>query len=151
MEAVKKLIETVPKFRSYLSNPIVKRAEKKADLDKVSKGMNTVTRGFLGLLAENGRLSDLEKILSTFGVLIDADRGVVSATITTAAPLAAEQLETVKKDIKQRFLKGNQTLRLSTKIEPALLGGLQIQVGDKFVDLSVATEINQISQALSSE
>jgi F-type H+-transporting ATPase subunit O len=145
---VRKLMESVPKFKTYLMNPIVKRTEKKADLDKISKGMNPVTRGFLALLAENGRLAELDKIVGTFGKLMDAERGVVTATVTSADELSDDQLKTVEAQIKSSFIKPGQTIRLETSVDPDILGGLQVQVGDKFLDLSVASQINQISKVL---
>jgi len=147
---VKALMDQVPKFKAYLSNPIVKRSEKKADLDKVSKGMSPTTRGFLALLAENGRLAELDKVVGTFRQIMDAERGVVAATVVSADPLTDDQLKTVEAQIKGSFLKAGQTLRLETREDPEILGGLQVQVGDKFLDLSVASQINQISKALAS-
>lgn len=84
---VKSWLNEKPAFKTYLKNPIVQRSEKKVDMDKISKGMNDTTRGFLMVLAENGRLADLEKVLNTFDRLIDAERGVVKATVTSAEAL----------------------------------------------------------------
>ena len=142
-------MNSVPKLKTYLSNPIVKRSEKKADLDKISKGMSPTTRGFRGLLAENGRLAVLDKIVGTFQKIMDAERGVVTATVTSAEELSSEQLKTVESQIKSTFLKSGQMLRLDATVDPEILGGLQVQVGDKFLDLSVASQINQITKSLS--
>jgi F-type H+-transporting ATPase subunit O len=146
---LKNLMKSTPKFKSYLSNPIIKRADMKADLDKISKGMAPTTRGFLGLLAENGRLAELEKVIGTFQRIMDAERGVVTAKVTSADQLSGEQVKTVEGQIKATFLKSGQTLRLETTVDPEILGGLQVQVGDKFLDLSVASQINQITKSLS--
>ena len=143
------MLSSTPEFKSYLENPIVKRQEKQADLDKISKGMNVTTRGFLSLLAENGRLNDLEKVLSTFNKIMDADRGEVTAVVTSADSLSSQETKQVEAQVKSQFAKEG-TLRFLYKVEPAILGGLQIQVGDQYIDLSVDSEINKVSKLLGS-
>lgn len=141
------LITKVPTFATYLKNPIVKRSEKVADLAKISKGMDASTRGFLSVLAENGRLAELTKVIKTFGLIMDAKRGTVQATVTSAAPLNKQELEAVKQQINTMFV-SKGSLNLQTKVNPELLGGFQVQVGDKFIDLSAYSQLNKVTQML---
>lgn len=57
-------------------------------------------------------------------------------------------VKSVKDQLAASFLQKGQTLHLDSKVEPAILGGFQVQVGDKFLDLSVATKINNIAKTL---
>ena len=141
----------MPKFRTYLRNPIVKRSEKVQDLDKMTKGMHDVTRGFFTVLAENGRLGDLDGMLATFGKLMDAERGVIKATVTSAEALTPKQLKQLEEQLTATFLKKGQSIKLETRVEPSILAGLQVQVGDKFVDLSVQSKLNAVSKALATQ
>lgn len=142
------LIAKVPTFATYLKNPIVKRSEKVADLAKISKGMDGSTRGFLTVLAENGRLAELAKVIKTFGLLMDAKRGTVQATVTSASALSKAEVDLVKSQINTMFLTKGNTLNLQVKVNPELLGGFQVQVGDKFIDLSAYSQLNKVTQML---
>ena len=146
LRQVQQWISSHAQFAAFLSNPIVKRQDKKATLAKVSAGMEPVSREFLAVLAENNRLSEADKILATFFRIMDVEHGVVQVTITTAEKLDDDQLDAVKAEL-AATTKG--TLNVKVHEDPAILGGLQVQIGDKFIDLSVASKINNLSKALS--
>ena len=76
-----------------------------------------------------------------------AHRKEVSATVTTAEPLDAAQLTSVKDSLKN-FIKGDEKLILDTAVDESILGGLTVRVGDKFVDLSIIKRINEIKRLL---
>jgi len=149
LRQVQSWIETNGRFREFLKNPVVKRDEKKATLAKISKGMEPVTREFLAVLAEKSRLGETVKVLSTFAKIMDAERGVVKCTVTSVEKLDENQLRAVKSEVSAAFLQKGQTLDVKVQEDPAILGGLQVQVGDKFIDLSVASKINDLHKALS--
>lgn len=117
-------------------------------MDKISVGMQPTTRGFLSLIAENGRLPELIKICGTFDKLMDAQRGIVSATVTSAEEYTPQRYDEIEKVIKTTYLKPGQSLRLDAEVDPSLLGGFQIRVGDVFMDFSVASEIGKIEKIL---
>lgn len=147
----KELVKGSPEFRTYLRNPIISRSDKEADLNRISKGMNETTRGFLGVLASNGRLGDVEKVIDRFQELMRAQRGLVAATVISAEPLNKKQLAKVKQAIAKGYLdesKG-ENLELEAKVDPSILGGLQIQIGDRFLDLSIQARVNKLHQTLS--
>ena len=151
LNSIKSLLNSEPRFKTYLRNPIIKRSEKVADFDKITKGMNDVTRGFFAVLAENGRLGDLDAILATFGKLMDAERGVVKATVSSAEPLSAKQMKDLEQILTSSFLQKGQTIQLVSRVEPSILAGLQVQVGDKFVDLSAQSKLNAVNKALQTQ
>lgn len=142
-------LKTNPSFSKYLNNPIIRKSEKLADIEKISKGMNDTTRGFLSVLTSNGRLSDLEKVMSTFGILMNARSGTVEATVTTAEPLTPNVLKNVEKSILNSYLEKGQSLKLTTKVDPTILGGLQVKIGERFIDLSVSSKISKYEKLLS--
>jgi len=76
---------------------------------------------------------------------MNAKRGEVEATITSADPLTKAQLDAVTQAMKTQVAKGKKVV-LSTQVDPTILGGLQIQIGDKFLDLSVGSKIDEISR-----
>jgi F-type H+-transporting ATPase subunit O len=136
------------KFAEYVANPIISRTDKAADMKKITVGMNETTKGLLTVMAENGRLGELSAILKTFETLMSAKRGIVEATVTAAEPLSKEQEATLKQAITSGYLEKGQSLKMSIKIEPSIIAGLQVQIGDKFLDLAISSEINSVSKYL---
>ncbi len=102
---------------------------------------------FAGVLADNGRLVEIEKVLIGFNSLMKAHRKEVSAIVTTAEPLESAQLASVKDSLKN-FVKTDEKVLVDTAVNPAILGGLTVRVGDKFVDLSIIKRINEIKRLL---
>lgn len=96
---------------------------------------------YQGLLAENGRLGRLQGIAKAFGEIMSAHKGQVNATVTTAKSLDAAQLKELTA-VLQAFLKKGNTLLLETKVNPALIGGMVVVLGDRYIDLSISSKLN---------
>lgn len=148
LQDFKQMIETNPALESYIMNPVIARKDKAEDLGKICAGMSEYTRGFFGVLAENGRLSELQKIIKTFEELMKAQRGEVEATVITAESLTKKQLKQVTQAVTTNYLEAGKNLVLKEKIDPSIIGGLQVQIGDKFLDLSIQSKINKLHHTL---
>lgn len=143
------LVATNEALKSYLLNPVISRKDKAEDMGKICQGMSELSRGFFGVLAENGRLQEVPKIIDTFDQLMKAQRGEVDATVITAAPLSNKELNSVSKTITENYLEEGKKLKLHQKVDESILGGLQLQVGDKFLDLSIQSKIKRLHDKLS--
>ena len=99
---------------------------------------------FQGLLAENNRLGRLENIAKSFALLMSDHKGEVHAKVTTAKQLDASQLKELQ-GVLQVFLKKNNTIKLETQVNPELVGGMIIELGDRYVDLSIASKLKTYS------
>lgn len=106
---------------------------------------NGVTRNFLGLLAQNGRARDLTGVIAGFDVLYAKKTGVVAAEVVTAQALTAAQLKSIQTALRASLGKDPE---LSTRVDPALLGGLKVKVGSKLFDASLKTRLDQMKFAL---
>mmetsp|Transcript_16404 Transcript_16404/g.19923 ORF Transcript_16404/g.19923 Transcript_16404/m.19923 type:complete len:211 (+) Transcript_16404:153-785(+) len=149
LASFKKLIESSEQLKNYLNNPVISRKDKAEDINKISAKMSDTTRGFLGVLAENGRLGELTKIMSTFDELMKAKQGIVEATVVSAQPLTKRQLKEVEEAVTANHLESGKKLQLNAEVDPSILGGLQLQIADKFLDLSIQSRINKLHQTLS--
>uniref|UniRef100_A0AAJ7SM91 Oligomycin sensitivity conferral protein n=1 Tax=Petromyzon marinus TaxID=7757 RepID=A0AAJ7SM91_PETMA len=149
-----------PQLSSIVTNPHVKRAAKqktvsgalqRAGVSKLTTnfraGVSKLTTNFVNLLAENGRLSKTRGVLDAFGQLMSAHRGEVSCTITTAQALDAATLAELK-TVLTGFLKQGEVLKLQTKTDPSLMGGMLVNIADKFVDLSVKAKVQKLARLL---
>ena len=147
---VRTLLNDVPQFSGFLEDPTIPRSTKVKGLeDFLSKGKySKTTTAFLAVVAENGRGGDADKIIDTFGELMMAHRGEVPAKVVSAEELTAKQVKALQESMKGYIAEG-QTLSLTTEVDPSILGGLRVQVGDRYIDLSISTKINRIQGVLS--
>ena len=107
--------------------------------------LSALTTKFLGVLAANRRLGKLPGIITAFKAIAAAQRGEVTATVTSAHPLSAEQLATLKTKLTARE---GRTVMLTAGVDPELLGGLIVTIGSQRIDASIRTRLNSLSQAM---
>ena len=103
------------------TNPKVGRSDAQKALWGVSAilGVTELTQNFLGVLAQNRRLAELPKVIRAFRSIAAAQRGEVTAEVTSAHALTDTQLADLKARLTARE---GRTVKLSTKVEPDLLG-----------------------------
>ncbi len=146
LNGIKLTASKSPAFQSFLENPLISRDEKEKTVSELMKGkVSDVTLNLMLTLAGNARLVDAPKIADTYSQLMKAKRGEVEATIISADELTKTQLDTVAAAMKSQVGKGKKVI-LSTEVDPSILGGLQVQIGDQFLDLSVGSKIDSISR-----
>ena len=121
------------------------------DMKKIGAGRNDLSSAMLCVLAEQGSLAELEKVVSTFGTLMNAQKGLVEVTVTSAQPLSKGQLSQVESSIADRFLTAGQSIKLATKVDEGILGGLQVQIGDRYMDLSVQSHLNKMHKKIQAQ
>jgi F-type H+-transporting ATPase subunit O len=134
-------------FRSFLENPLISRDNKEKTVEDMLKGkVSKVTMNLMLTLAGNARLAEAPKIADTYSQLMKAKRGEVEATITSADPLTKAQVNAIEAAMKNQVGAGKSVV-LSAQVDPSILGGLQVQIGDQFLDLSVGSKIDSISRS----
>lgn len=144
--AIKATAESNKSFASFLENPLISRESKTKQVESLLKGKTSpVTLNLMTTLAGNARLSSIGGITSNYIQLMKARRNEVEATIISSEPLGKAQLSAVSEAMKTQFAEGAKVV-LTTKVDPAILGGLQIQIGDKFLDLSVGSRIEEVGR-----
>jgi F-type H+-transporting ATPase subunit O len=135
-----------PAFAGFLENPLISRDEKSDQIAGLLKSkVSPITLNLCTTLAGNARLIDLPKVAATFEKLMKAKRGQVDATITSADPLTAAQTSQIAAAIKATT-KDAKEIVISSDVDPSIIGGIQIQVGDQFLDLSTKSQIEEISR-----
>ena len=146
--AIKNTAQRSKEFASFLENPLISRGDKSKQMEGMLKGKTTpVTTNLMTTLAGNARLNSVVGITDNYVQLMKAKRGEVEATIISAEPLNKTQTAAVQEAMKGQFPKGAKVV-LKTEVDPAILGGLQIQIGDKFLDLSVGSRIEEVGRTV---
>ncbi|GMH53609.1 hypothetical protein TrRE_jg7109, partial [Triparma retinervis] len=134
-------------FSSFLSDPTVAPADKEAQLGAIfGNKMSDITVNLMSALAGNARLAETGKVVDCFSELMKASRGEVDAVITSAAPLSKAVADQVTAALKGKV--GDKKVVLSMVVDPTIMGGLQVQIGDEFVDLSTASRIDAVARAI---
>ncbi len=100
---------------------------------------------FVKVLAENGRLSLLPVIAGQFETLKASAEGTLEATITSAQALAQEQIDALVAGLKAKF---NRAVNVQVAVDPELIGGAVIAIGDQVIDGSVKGRLQRMSFAL---
>lgn len=107
--------------------------------------LSPLTGNFIGVLAANRRLAKLPGIINAFKAIAAAQRGEVTATVTSAHPLSEDQLASLKTKLTQRE---GRTVMLTASVDPDLLGGLVVTIGSQRIDASIRTRLNSLAQAM---
>jgi F-type H+-transporting ATPase subunit O len=131
-------------FAEFLENPLISRDDKTKYVETLDK-LSPITRNLLVTMAGNARLADLPKVATTYASLMKAKRGQVDAKVISAEPLTAPQLKEVEAAMAGQVPKG-KTVLLEALVDPSIVGGLQVQIGDQFLDLSVKSRIEEIAK-----
>jgi len=134
-------------LRVLIASPKFSAEEKGAALTAIAAraALDPTTRKFLGLLAANGRASALASVISSFQALAAKARGAVSAQVTTALPLSDAQARGVAQALRQALGKDPE---IETRVDPAILGGIKVQVGSRLFDASLKSKLDSLKFAL---
>merc|ERR1712212_1304039 len=131
-----------PKLDSFLKNPSVQKTEKmevmQLVVDKTS--VSPLAKNLFVVMAENGALGITDGIIAAFTKIMCAQRKEVVVVVTTAKELSSSQESKVNSALK-KFLKEGEVLKMTKRVDPALLGGMTVIIGDKFVDMSSAKKL----------
>jgi len=139
-----------PKLYDFIVNPTIKRSVKAKILKDASDQIkfNPATGFLLEVLAENGRLKKLDSVIQAYRLIMAAHRGEVVCEVTTAKPLDGSQRKELEAQLK-KFVKSNETILLTAKVDPSIIGGMVVSIGDKYVDMSVASKVKKYTDLIS--
>ncbi|MFN8533120.1 MAG: ATP synthase F1 subunit delta [Dehalococcoidia bacterium] len=135
-----------PDLRGALESVKAPFAAKQAIVDQVFSGqIDPLARNLLLLLIQRGRLHLIDDIVSRYGELVNEQRGIARATVTTAVALDDGERQQVADRL--AGLTGKQ-IRLETAVDPSIMGGLVARFGDKLIDGSTRTRLIALRQRL---
>ena len=132
--------------RQFAANPKVS-AEKVFELftSVIKSPLGKEASNFLRTVIDNDRVAALPEIASQLRSLINAAAGAAEARIVSAYPLADDQLAQLLPALEKRF---GRKLNAKVEVEPALIGGVRVVVGDEVLDTSVKARLERMKVAL---
>ena len=134
-------------FRALTTSPLVGRAEAGKAIRALTPtlGIDPTTAKFLGVLADNGRLSELKSVIKAVRQLAAGHRNETTAEITSAFPLDDKQVAALKGNLKARL---GRDVAIDAKVDSSLLGGIVIRHGSQMIDASIKTKLNNLALAM---
>lgn len=142
MQLIASTISENSDLETMLKSPVIKAVDKKNVLNALfSDKVNNVSLGLFNLLQENKRMIMLEPIAKQYTIIYDYLKSMQIAKVTTAVPLTKDLEEKVLAKIVE--LTGNKA-SIENIVDPAVLGGFILRVGDVQYDASISNHFNEL-------
>ena len=130
-----------------LASPAFSAEQKMAGLAEVMKkaGVSGLLANFVGVMARNGRADDILGAQVAFDELYAKQRGVKRAVVRTAKEMSGAERQRIE-SILAKAVGGE--VELSSEVDPSLIGGIQLRIGSKLVDASLAAKLDRMNTAM---
>jgi F-type H+-transporting ATPase subunit delta len=144
LERARDILDDV-RVRAVMANPRVSLKERSAALDGLLEGMSAPVRNLVRLLVAHGRFALLTEVVAEFRAIVEAASGVLRIVVSSAVPLTRAAERRIEGMFAVRLA---HPVRLETVHDPALIGGLVIRMGDRVIDDSVRSHLQQLQAAM---
>ena len=111
----------------------------------VTMGVQPPLAKLLKMLADRGRLDLVPTMSEVYNERLRAHRGIVGATVTSAAPLTAEKQQRLEASLSSMT---GKKVQLKTAVDPSIIGGLVTRIGSTVYDGSIRTQLQKMKQEL---
>ena len=147
LEGFAKLLEENKELEMAVSNPLYGKEVRKEVLEAVVErlGLSKVMTSFLYLLFDKGRIKYVNDIYAFYEKLTDELAGIVRADLVSAVEMPEESIEKIRAALSK---KTGKEVRMETRVDPALIGGLVTKIGDLVLDGSVRTQLISLKESL---
>jgi len=147
LDTVARALDSSDELRAVLANPGVGRKERRALVAALAKAAQApaVAERLLRALLDRGRLPKLPAVLEAVRRRLDEERGVVEATVRSAAPLDDDAARGIREALEART---GTRVRLRAELDPALLSGFVVRLGSEVFDASLARRLARARKAL---
>jgi F-type H+-transporting ATPase subunit delta len=125
----------------FFFSPYFSSAEKQAGLEKLLDGADERLLSFLDLLIENHRMPVIYRIRREYDRLWEQENRLLPVVLTSAVELDEETTNSLSERIGERT---GRTVTLTTRVEPDILGGIVVRVGNSILDASIRNRLEQL-------
>jgi F-type H+-transporting ATPase subunit delta len=133
----------IPELERVFFTPIHPRAERRSVVAELATRLDHAdeTRSFAMLLVDENRMSLLPEIRDALRDLVEKAAGRVKAELVSARPLQESEVERVRQALSRRM---NALVSVETRVDPSVIGGLVVRVGDLLFDGSLRTQLDSL-------
>ena len=126
-----------------VKSPIVHASKKKAIFARLFGDMQPITKSFLNILVRKGRESYIPAITKSFKELYQMRKAISEVTLITAEPITEKMQLDIANKLREHNIV-NQNINWRLEVDPALLGGFVVEVGDRRYDASIANKLQSL-------
>jgi F-type H+-transporting ATPase subunit delta len=147
LKALAKTIGENPDLCRALASPLFKAEEKSAVLAAIGArlGFSELTRRFVGVTALNRRSPQLVQMAGAFSARLARHRGEVRVVARVAAPMTPKQAAEIEGVVSASL---GRSVSVDVEVDPALIGGLQLQIGSRLIDASIRNKLNALTNLM---
>ncbi|MFD1795625.1 F0F1 ATP synthase subunit delta [Paracoccus aurantiacus] len=134
-------------LRDLISSPVYTRSEQQGAIQAVAQkmGLAAPLANTLALMAQNRRLFALPQLVTRLQALIADERGEVTADVTSAVELSDEQKKRLTATLAE---KSGKTVKLNTRVDESLIGGMIVKLGSQMIDSSIKSKLASLQNAM---
>lgn len=153
LAALAEVFKKDTKLSGILTAPTLSPGDKSQIVQELQRHMGGVDKGetvknFLKTLSDNNRLGILQGVCEKFATLMGAARGEMDLTVTSAAKLDNKTLQRLETAVAKSEYSQGKKLKVVPKVNPDIMGGLVVEIGDRTIDLSVSAKIAKMNKLL---
>ncbi|MEF3046902.1 F0F1 ATP synthase subunit delta [Pseudotabrizicola sp. L79] len=140
-------LESSAEFKAMITSPVVSREEQGRAIGAIAAKMklSTLVANTLQLMASKRRLFVLPQMLADLAARIADEKGEMTAEVTSAAALSADQAKKLAATLKARV---GKDVKLKTTVDETLIGGLVVKLGSTMIDTSVKARLAALQNAM---
>ncbi|MEJ9210504.1 F0F1 ATP synthase subunit delta [Bacillus smithii] len=147
MRVVKEVLQQTPELLFFLKLPKVDMSKKKELVQQAFSTASPFIVNTLLLMMENHREDNLLEMAEEYIALANNERGIAEATVTSVRPLNEEEKSSLSAVLAEKV--GKQTLKIENVVDPKLLGGLKVRIGNRIIDGSLRGKLDRLKQLIS--
>jgi F-type H+-transporting ATPase subunit delta len=132
-------------LREVLTSPEIETAAKRAAVSELMEGAHPVSMGLVQVLVDRGRIGEIAEVVTAYGRRVDTAEGRVVVTAVTAVPLTPELREQIREKVRAQT---GRDAELEETVDPSIIGGLVLRVGEVVVDASLRTRLEEMRRSL---
>jgi F-type H+-transporting ATPase subunit delta len=143
---LKKVFQTNKELGQLLDSPRLKTAKKKELMADLFKGANQLILNTLFLMLDKKRMNEVVNLVDEFIAYANDAAGIAEAKVYSTRPLTADESQAISTAFAQKI--GKTALRIENIIDPSLLGGIRLQIGNIIYDSSVSAKLERLKRDL---
>ena len=146
-ESLAAALAASPEFAAMIASPVVSRTEQGAAMGAIAAkmGLAPMMANTLALMASNRRLFVVPQLVSALRARIAAEKGEVTADVTSAVAMTAAQAQALATSLKAKV---GKDVKLNTTVDESLIGGLIVKLGSTMIDTSVKARLAALQNAM---
>ena len=146
MKDVEKIMDSSKDLNRFFATPFIDGRQKISTAKEIFKSLSPTAQNLITLVIRQGREKHLQAIAKQFINRVEDMQGVQRITLTSAVALSEQTIQQIFS--RTSLVKPDQKFQLETIINPEILGGYIIRVGDQQVDASIKTKLSNVRKEL---